>query len=91
MAEYDGERDIPDWWDSTERDLFGDLLGGEPELEEDNTLQMLFHEAMFDMDLDAASRAYVYDELMDYLWDEYGIDFELDFDWEAYREWYESG
>jgi hypothetical protein len=29
-----------------------------------------------------------YEDLKDILWDEYGIDFEEIWDWEAFREWY---
>jgi hypothetical protein len=31
-----------------------------------------------------------YQELVDYMWDEYDIDFEDAWDWEDFREWYES-
>lgn len=86
----DWERDVPGWWDETENNLFDDLLGGESEIMNDPELQDLFHEALFDMDVDERSRAEAYDELIEYLWDEYGIDFELDFDWEDYREWYDA-
>lgn len=86
----DWERDIPGWWEPTEAELFNDLLGGEPELFQDPELQDIFHEALFDDDIDARSRAESYDDLIAYLWDEYGIDFEADFDWESYREWYDA-
>lgn len=31
-----------------------------------------------------------YYDFLDYMWDEYGYDFEDGFDWDAYREWYDS-
>jgi hypothetical protein len=31
-----------------------------------------------------------YQELVDYVWDNYGIDFEAEWDWEDFAEWYES-
>lgn len=85
-SEY--EREIPDWWSTTERDIYSDLVGNEPEIQTDEQLQMMYHMALFDLDIDPAIRAELHDQLGDYLWDEYGIDFDADFDWEAYREWY---
>ena len=31
-----------------------------------------------------------YAELVDYMWDEYGIDFEEEWDWEDFSDWYNS-
>lgn len=86
---YDDD-DLPSNWAETERELFDDVLGGEPEILADSRLQMDFHAALFDHDLDAETRAQFYDDLVEHLFAEYGIDFEHDFDWEAYREWYEA-
>lgn len=82
--------DIPDGWDSKEYELFDDVLGGEQEIMEDRELQFLFHEAYFDRDLFGEYRATFQDGLEEYLWEEYGIDFDLDFDWDDYRDWYDS-
>ena len=81
------------WWDDAWNnvdDVFGEPLGppdakeilfGEgPEL--DMHAQHLFVEAFFDGKEDA------YQELVDYFWDEYGLDFEEVFEWEDFREWY---
>lgn len=81
---------IPTNWDDTETTVYEQLIGDEPEILEDSRLQMDFHGALFDRDLNAETRSYFYDDLIEYLWQEYGIDFELDFDWEAYRDWYET-
>lgn len=86
MADFD----IPEDWDATQRDIFGELLGGEPEIMADGQLQFLFQEAYFDRSLDPADRALIQDYLEDYLANEYGIDFNAEFDWDAYREWYDS-
>lgn len=89
MAYFD-ERDVPEEWDNGEFELYSDLVGGEPEIGLDAELQDLFDAALFDLDLSPEERADAYDDLIDYLWDEYGIDFDADFDWEGYREWYDS-
>jgi hypothetical protein len=55
----------------------------------DATAQALFHEAYFNpggWDKDELSA--IRDNLHDYLMDEYGIDFDEVFDWEAWREAY---
>ena len=79
-------------WSRTELDLFVDAVydGSEPEVLADMHLRELFDDALFDMDLSKQDRDDAYDELVDYLWNEYGIDFEENFDWEGYREWYDS-
>lgn len=81
---------FPEEWEFEERELFKDLIGDEREALEDYELQDLFHDALFDQDIDPENRAYAYDDLIDYLFDEYGIDFEAEFDWEDYRDWYDS-
>lgn len=90
MADEDLGYDLPDDWPDIERELYDDIVHGDPIIGEDRGLQMLFDEAMFDMELPPWDRDAVYEAMLDYLWDEYGIDFEMDFDWEAYREWYDS-
>lgn len=81
---------FPDDWDYEERELFKDLIGDEREALEDYDLQDLFHDALFDQDIGPEERALAYDDLLDYLFDEYDIDFEAEFDWEDYRDWYDS-
>ena len=50
----------------------------------DPRAQELFTEAFFN-DNDQA-----YQDLVDYLWDVYGLDFEDAFDWEDFRAWYDA-
>lgn len=80
------------WWDEPWDDG-GDYFNDPPELNDvlfgdssimDGHAQELMWQAMVDNN-DAA-----YNELVDYLWDTYGIDFEQEWDWEDFREWYES-
>jgi hypothetical protein len=83
--------EIPDSWNSAEADLFEDMARhGSPEMADDGMLQLLFDTALFDMELSPASRDAVLDSLYDYVWDEYHFDFDEIFDWEGYREWYNS-
>lgn len=81
---------FPEDWEYDERELYKDLIGGEREALEDYELQDLFHDALFDLEIDRLEREHAYQDLLDYLYDEYGIDFESEFDWEDYREWYDS-
>ena len=50
----------------------------------DHHAQELFMEAYFQEN----DRAY--QELVDYMWEEYGIDWEDAFDWQDFREYYDS-
>lgn len=86
MSEFSSE--FEDWSD-TEYNLYADLLGDDPDLIDDERLQIEFHEALFDRELDAETREEIYNDLLDYL-DELGIDFEAEFDWIEYREWYDA-
>lgn len=85
MAWYD----TPDDWEA--QDYFGDIHEDPNAINEilfgndinvDMHAQDLFREAFFN-DNDAA-----YIDLVEYVWDEYSIDFEDAFDWEDFREWY---
>jgi hypothetical protein len=79
MAEWaDG---FSDFYEVVETPPVNDLLFG-GELDVDHRAQELFMEAFFDND----ERAY--SDLVDYMWDVYGIDFEDAFSWEDFREWY---
>lgn len=82
--------DIPGEWYSIESFLFNDLIGGDYEAFTDEHLQGLFDTAMFDPDTSTEERQEAYDALIEYLWEEYNINFEDAFDWEDYREWYDS-
>lgn len=81
---------VPSDWYGAEKDLYDNLINGDPVLGEDRTLQLLFDVALFDADIRPEEREAVMDELVDYLWEEYGLDFDDVFDWDGYREWYES-
>lgn len=87
---WDDEYDVPDTWSQQESHMFDDLINGDPTLGSDQTLQLLFDVALFQDGFTPRERDGVQAALEEYLWDEYGIDFDDAFDWAAYREWYES-
>lgn len=88
MAWFD-EYDIPDRWSVEQEEIYDDLVHGDPIIGADDNLQFLF-EAIFEEDLKPWERDAVFDEISDYLWDYYEIDFDTSFDWDAYREFYDS-
>jgi hypothetical protein len=78
-------------WDAAETSLYEDMIShGPPSIEDDRTLELLFDTALFQTDLNPGDRDAILDELYNYLWDEYGLDFDEVFDWEGYREWYDA-
>lgn len=56
----------------------------------DYEARSLFWDVMYNNQLDYGIRLEKFDELAAYIWDEYGISFEEIWDWEAFREWYDS-
>lgn len=88
MADDEDEVYVPTDWDDLEFDIYDDLMRGMPiEALNDTQLQDLFDDALFSGHAHLGDE---YNELKAYLWDEYGIDFNEDFDWGAYQEWYDS-
>lgn len=51
-------------------------------------LHDLFWSAMYDNELTNDERDAAYEALNDYIWSEYGIEFDLVWDWEDFRDWY---
>jgi len=82
MAWYDNDTwSDSDYFDSTDQQDYADLLFGSED-QVDHHAQELFMEAYFNEDQNA------YLDLVDYMWDEYGIDWEDAFDWQDFRDWY---
>jgi len=79
-----------DEWERDEQALFDDLFRDHPGAYGDDDAQWFFYEALFDPDISREERQEMYNDLVFHLDDEYLIDFEHDFDWEAYREWYDA-
>lgn len=81
---------LPDEWSDRESALFEQFVDGNSVIENDHLLQALYDEALFNFDLSHEDRAAIMDTMRDYVWDEYGIDFDDVFDWEGYREAYDG-
>lgn len=81
---------LPDEWGRNESALYEDFTGGNSDMENDRLLQALYDEALFNFDLSNEDRAAIMETMRDYVWDEYGIDFDDVFDWEGYRDAYDS-
>jgi hypothetical protein len=77
-------------WGFIEFGLFDQMASGNMPLYNDNFAQNLYDAALFDHDISSSDRAAVMETLRDYMWDEYGVDFDDVFDWVAYREAYDS-
>jgi hypothetical protein len=82
--------DAPDHWDPDERDMWDDFVELDPRLGNDDYAQIMFHEAYFDREVNPSERDDFHDSLAAYLAEHYDIDFDEVFDWEDYRDWYES-
>jgi hypothetical protein len=82
--------DLPQQWYGIEETLFLDLVFDDPIIANDPYLQELFDTALFDPDVQGSMREDAYQAMSQYLWDEYGIDFDDVFDWEDYRDWYDA-
>lgn len=75
--------------DDQQRDFLYDTLGF-TETASDYEAHNLFWEVMYNDELTSADREILYQQLLDHIWDEYGIDFDELWDWAAFREWYDS-
>lgn len=73
-------------WSSREQNMWGDF--SDFGVTGDVQAETLFHEAYFNFDLDTETINAIRDAFDGYMMEEYGIDFDAVFDWEAYREAY---
>jgi|1185.fasta_scaffold511354_1 hypothetical protein len=72
-------------WSHRQEHIWDSVTGSNDEAQNDAHLARLFNDTVFEHYNASTS------ELEHYLWDEYGIDFANEMDWEAWREWYEGG
>jgi hypothetical protein len=56
----------------------------------DPEAHQMFYNLMYNDELSSNERMTIYGEFVEYLWEEYGILFEDVWEWEAFREWYDS-
>lgn len=57
---------------------------------QDTEARSLFWTLMYDNELSFDQRQSAYEDLSDYLYDEYGLVFEDVWDWEDFRSWYDN-
>jgi hypothetical protein len=81
---------VPASWSDEEALLYDDMLNGNPSIAGDAQLQFLYQEALYDLELSPMDRAIVQEMLTDYMYEQYGLVFDDIFDWDGYREWYDS-
>jgi hypothetical protein len=86
MPEFNINVGDESWFNSTEGNLWSDLVDDLPSALDDRLAQALYHEAYYDHDILTPERIGAREALEDFMWDEYGIDFEAEFDWDAWRE-----
>lgn len=79
---------LPDHWGPMEGALYDGMIN-HSDLIFDQELQALYHEAMFNYHLTADEIITAREQLDDYMTATYGMDFWNEFDWEAYRTWYD--
>ena len=72
-----------DYYDDPQQPDVKELIFGDNDVM-DPRAQELFVHAFFDKD----DKAYI--DLVDYMYEEYGIDFEDAFDWQDFKEWYDA-
>jgi hypothetical protein len=86
----DEDWDVPDSWLNVETNLFYDLVDGDLDMLNDSYLQLQYDTALFADGLTPQEQHDAMEALSEYLWDEYGLDFADTFDWDDYRDWYDS-
>lgn len=87
MAQDESWEFLPTGWPTYEKEMWTDAF--EPLAAfEDRTAQTLFNEGYFNFELPSEQISAIRDALDSYLLQEYGVDFDEIFDWEAYREAY---
>jgi hypothetical protein len=79
-----------DSWSNYEINLFDDMTSHNSRMADDEMLQNLYDAALFNHDVSKSDRAVVLNFMRDYMWDNYGMDFDQAFDWDGFREAYDS-
>lgn len=79
----------PQGWDTQVAHLWDDATNGAG-WEHDDYGKMLFDTAYIDEYASTSAKQVARDMLREYFEDQYGIDWDDAFDWEAFRDWYES-
>lgn len=70
--------------------LFDQMAGHDSRMFNDRMVQTLYDAALFEHDISKQDRSAILNSLRDYMADNYGVDFDDVFDWEGFREAYDS-
>lgn len=81
--------DISNWSDIEFR-LYESVAENNASLYTDRWAQTLYDFALFDHDVTQFDRSAALAALRDYMWDTYGLDFDQEFDWDGFREAYDT-
>jgi hypothetical protein len=91
---YDDDYQIPEYSSEElieiQRQQLYDLVGFVDANPIDSDIRTLFWDLMYNDELSYGERRDTYEYLSQRLMDDYGIDFEGVWDWEAFREWYDA-
>jgi hypothetical protein len=87
---YVSRGDLPDEWGRNEAALWQDATRTNDALANDSIAQMYYDAALYTFSDTPEDRAHAIEMLKQYIWDEYGIDWDEVFDWESFREAYEG-
>ena len=78
---------LPNDWSDFEKRLWDDFPD---DVVDDRIAQAMYNDAYFNHDLTSDDRMAIRSAFSDYLDQEYGIDFDQIFDWDAWRDAYEG-
>lgn len=82
--------DLPASWGAGKAALWTDATKSEPRMARDENAQRFYDAAFFTMAETRAEREAMQNNFVEFIWDEYGIDWDDIFDWESYREDYDE-
>lgn len=77
-------------WSGVERGFYSDLERENGAISSDRYMQALYDAALFDHSTPSRERGPILEALRDYMWDEYGLDFDDVYDWDGYRDAYDT-
>src|SRR3954447_8376696 len=82
--------DLPASWGAGKAALWTDATKSEPRMARDENAQRFYDAAFFTMAETREQRELNQQNFVEFIWDEYGIDWDDNFDWESYREDYDT-
>lgn len=86
-----GYEDVSTYSHSDQQEYLYDLIGfRQDDVPGDSYVRDTFWEIMYDDNLSAQERLDRYEELSDYLYEEYGLEFYDVWDWDDFRSWYDA-